>query len=315
MASAENGQVARNVDFRSIDLEAAGFEVHADLWQGGTRAHVLLLHGLGGNSITWHGVAPTLARTLEARVLAIDLPGCGATRTGARKVGVDTFSEVVESVLRQQAPAGARWHVAGNSLGGVLALRAACREAARVERVTLAAVALPLSWGRSFGEVAALGGYVPAAMPWLGRWLVTRHVRRTGAAGLVDGPVRLLFGDPGLLDPDLRRSLIALSERRLTWAGEAARALEEVSLSLGLALLHQGRASRWIQDVRCPVRAIYGSSDPLFPESAWQRLQQIRPDWQHVRMEAVGHVPQLEAPDAFAAHMLEALAEPPRYPV
>ena len=296
------------LDFASIQLWASGFELHADSWDGGTDAHVLLLHGLGGNSITWHGAAPTIARTLRARVLAIDLPGFGATRAGERRVDLDTLSEVVEGVLEREAPRGTRWHVAGNSLGGVLALRAACREPARVAHVTLAALALPLTWGRSLAEVAALGGYVPAAVPWLGRWLVTRHVQKTGVPGVVDGPVRQLFGDPALLDPALRQRLIAVSEGRLTWAGEAARALEQTSLSLGVALLHGGRANRWIQDARCSVRAIYGGSDPLYPERAWQRLRQARPDWQHVRMPAVGHVPQLEAPAAFAGHMLEALA-------
>jgi len=296
---------AKAVDFRSIRVQASGFELHADVWEGGTREHVLLLHGLGGNSVTWHGVAPTLANTLQARVLAVDLPGFGATRPGARRLGVDTLSQVVESVIARQAPPGVRWHVAGNSLGGVLALKVACRDPARVERVTLAALALPLSWGRSLAEVAALGGYVPAATPWLGRWLVARHVQRTGVPGVVDGPVRQLFGDPGLLDPVLRQRLIAVSEDRLTWAADAARALEQTSLSLGVALLHAGRANRWIMDTRCPVRAIYGGSDPLYPESAWRRLQRARPDWQHVCMPAVGHVPQLESPEAFAAHMLE----------
>lgn len=297
--------MALHLDFRSIELSAAGFELHADLWEGGTAAHVLLLHGLGGNSITWHGVAPTLARVLKARVLAIDLPGFGATRAGPRRVGLGTLSRVVESVLCREA--GVRWHVAGNSLGGVLALRVACQAPARIERVTLAALALPLTWGRSLTEVAAFGGYVPAAVPWFGRWLVSRHVRRTGVPGVVDGPVRQLFGDPALLDPVLRQRLIAVSEARLTWADEAARALEQTSLSLGVALLHGGRAYRWIQDTLCPVRAIYGGSDPLYPESAWRRLQHTRPDWQHIRMPAVGHVPQLEAPDRFAEHMLDAL--------
>jgi len=296
-----------DLEFESIKLNVCGFELSADLWQGGSRNHVLLLHGLGGNSITWHGVAPTLARALGATVLAVDLPGFGASRAGPGRVELDTLSEVVLEVMGQAAPPGTRWHVAGNSLGGVLALRVACREPARVERVTLAALALPLTWGRSLGELAALGGYVPAAVPWLGRWLVARHVRATGVPGVVDGPVRLLFGDPSLLDPVLRQRLIAVSEQRLTWAGEAARALEQTSFSLGVALLEPGRAQRWICEVRCPVRAIYGSSDPLYPESAWQRLELVRPDWQHVRMPCVGHVPQLEAPEAFARHMLDSL--------
>src|SRR5690348_12034414 len=69
------------VPLRSVKLELDGFELHAERWSGGGEGHVLLLHGLGGNSVTWHGVAPELARAARAEVLAVDLPGFGRSRT------------------------------------------------------------------------------------------------------------------------------------------------------------------------------------------------------------------------------------------
>ena len=53
------------------------------------------------------------------------------------------------------------------------------------------------------------------------------------------------------------------------------------------------------------MQAIYGSRDPLYPLAAWRHLEQVRPDWAYVCMEDMGHVPQLEAPAAFAGHVLE----------
>jgi pimeloyl-ACP methyl ester carboxylesterase len=289
---------------RTTRIRAKGFELHADTWDGGDSAHVLLLHGLGGNSITWHAVAPVLADKLRARVLAVDLPGFGASHPTGRRVGFDALSEVVLDVLRREAPSGATWHVAGNSLGGLLALRAAVEAPRNVSRVTLASVSLPLVWGRTRAELTALGGYVPSAVPWLGRALIARYVRTTGLPGVVDDPVRFLFRDPKRLDVELRERLLAVSDYRLTWVAEAARALEQTTRSLGVALLRPDCAARWIRDVRCPVRSIHGSHDPIYPAAAWHRLANERTDWDHVRLDDVGHVPQLEAPLEFAAHMM-----------
>lgn len=292
------------LEHQQLRIQAGPFELNADLWHGGERAHLLLLHGLGGNSITWHGVAPTAARTLGARVLAIDLPGFGASRPNRLGVDVGVLTDVVATVLAEQAPRGTRWHLAGNSLGGVLALAVACRAPEQVEHVTLASLALPLTWGRTPREFAALGSYVPAAVPFVGRRLVERYVRNTGVPGVVDDPVRMLFKDPARLDQTLRQRLIEVSEYRLTWAGEAARALEQTTRSLGMALLRRGVAEHWIRNAPCPVRAIHGTHDPLYPPMAWARLRSTRPDWQHVAMHDIGHVPQLEAPDEFGALML-----------
>lgn len=288
----------------SSTLSAAGYELHADVWDGGAGEPVLLLHGLGGNTVTWHGVAPLLAHGLGARVLAVDLPGFGASHPRGKPCGYAVLARVVADVLARQAPAGARWHVAGNSLGGLLALEAAFATPERISRVTLAALSLPLTWGRGSRELLAFGSYVPTAAPWLGRRLVARYMRTLGVPGVVDEPIRFLFGDPSRLDPELRRRLLAVSEYRLTWVAEAARALEETTRGLGIALLRRDRAERWIREGRCPVTAVYGGRDPLYPETAWQYLARARPDWDHVCMPDVGHVPQLEAPADFARHML-----------
>lgn len=291
------------MEHESLTLKVHGFELHADQWNGGTSTPVLLLHGLGGNSITWHGVGPTVAKALGARVLAVDLPGFGASRPGVASVGLPLLSELVLGLMSAEAP-NQSWHLAGNSLGGVLVLDVARRAPQFVARVTLAALALPLIWGRSPREVLALAGYVPTALPWFGRKLVARYVRGTGVPGVVDDPVRFLFAEPGSLDPTLRQRLIEVSEYRMTWAGEAARALEQTTRSLGLALVGSSGVTRAIREARCPVRAIRGSHDPLYPDAAWQELSRQRPDWSYVCLPNVGHVPQLEAPALFAEHML-----------
>jgi len=56
------------------------------------------------------------------------------------------------------------------------------------------------------------------------------------------------------------------------------------------------------------VQSIYGSHDPLYPLAAWEYLERLRPDWAHVRLPDIGHVPQLEAAREFTAHFASWLA-------
>ena len=293
----------------SLELAVNGFTLEAQRWHGGDRAHVLLLHGLGGNSVTWHGVAPALAAELGANVLAVDLPGFGRSRTAGRKLDLAVLSALLAAVLETGAAPGTRWILAGNSLGAVLALELACRLPERVAAVSAAAPALPLSWGRGLGEVARLWSWVPPALPWLGRRLVSSYMSKTGLPGIVDEPIRALFGDASRLDPALRERLLGVSGYRLGWVPEAARAYEEVTRSLGVALLLRSRAERWIRRIRCPVLAIRGERDPIFAAGAWQELERVRPDWDYVTLTDIGHVPQLEAPAECTRHLLDWLSE------
>lgn len=300
---------------RSAPLALDGFELQAEQYDGGDRAHVLLIHGLGGNSVTWRGVAPALANALSAKVLAPDLPGFGRSRTGGRPVNLGVLSRLLELLLRTAAPRGTRWVIAGNSLGAVLALELACRVPELVGGVSLAAPALPLFWGRGPRGVVRLVSWVGAALPWLGGRMIASYMRRTGLPGVVDEPIQALFGDASRLDPELRERLLEVSSYRLGWVEEAGRAYERVTRSLGVALLAPWKVERWIRDTACPVQAIRGGRDPIFPEAAWRALERARPDWEYVTLADIGHVPQLEAPHEVTSAVgafVKALSPSPR---
>ena len=81
---------------------------------------LLLLHGLGGSTAVW---GPVLERLAEEReVLALDLPGFGSTPP--LPAGIEPNSANLAAAVREAcADAGfERPHVAGNSLGGWVAL-------------------------------------------------------------------------------------------------------------------------------------------------------------------------------------------------
>jgi pimeloyl-ACP methyl ester carboxylesterase len=293
---------------QSAVVQVNGFSLHVDRWEGGDGAQLFLLHGLGGNSVTWHGVAPALAHALGARVVAVNLPGFGPSRPTASGIDLRKLAQLVLGLMRHEGHEGQRWVLVGNSLGGHLALEVACLAPLEVQAVSVLGLALPLSWGRGFWGLLALSSWVAAAVPWVGRRLVASYMTKTGLPGVVDEPIRALFADASRLDPELRERLLAVSEGRLSWVNDAARAYEQATRSLGVDLLVTGHGRRWIREACCPVQAMHGTRDPIFPAAAWRKLERLRPDWDHVALPDVGHVPQLEAPGEVTRELLRWLA-------
>jgi 3-oxoadipate enol-lactonase len=94
---------------------------------------VVLLHGLGSSSADW----PEQQAALEARyrVLAVDLPGHGASPLPAGPLTVDGMAAAVAALLERLG--GEPAHVLGLSLGACVALRLALGAPTRVRSLTL----------------------------------------------------------------------------------------------------------------------------------------------------------------------------------
>src|SRR3712207_3056276 len=84
---------------------------------------LLLLHGIGSHGAVWDPVVPHLAR--EREVLALDLPGFGgsAPLPDARSHPARELAQAVAAFLDRRDLE--RAHLAGNSLGGWVALELA----------------------------------------------------------------------------------------------------------------------------------------------------------------------------------------------
>ena len=109
---------------RSIHLDADGVRVHAVEWRPERASRqVLLLHGLGANTISWDPAAQLLADRLEATVTAVDLVGFGRTRAPERRSTIAHQRAPGRRVLEQRGPA----IVMGNSMGGTIGVRVTAR--------------------------------------------------------------------------------------------------------------------------------------------------------------------------------------------
>jgi pimeloyl-ACP methyl ester carboxylesterase len=264
----------------------------------GSGPPIVLVHGLGGSSIEWSRVAPALAAATGSAVLALDLPGFGRCRLDGRSAAVGHQVRAVGDVLAGLGGAT----VVGNSMGGLIAVTAAARDAGAVRSLVLVGPALP-SGERSARAVAAAARFAAAAMPGIGPRLVHAR-RRRGPERFTDERLRAIVHRPERVHASVRAALVGLAAEHLAdraWAG----AYSEATRSLPKAM---GTAWQVLPSITTPTLVVHGRHDRLVPVSLVQRLRGVRPDWTYEVFEDCGHVVHLEAPERFIATLVPWLA-------
>jgi pimeloyl-ACP methyl ester carboxylesterase len=128
----------------------------------GGRAPVVLLHGLNDSHLTWHRIAPALAR--DRRVLALDLPGHGISDRPDAGYELAWYAQIVghwiDEALDFQAV-----DIVGHSLGGGIALGLLANQRPSIRRLVLAA---PGGLGREIAFVLRLAA-VPGVVEHFGQ--------------------------------------------------------------------------------------------------------------------------------------------------
>jgi pimeloyl-ACP methyl ester carboxylesterase len=152
----------------------------------GSGEPLLLIHPLGGDRRVW---SPVLDRLAEQRdTIAVDLPGFG--ESPALPDGVEPTPGVLTArVAEFLAEIGVdRPHVAGNSLGGWIALELALAGDAR----SVTAIAPAGLWSRTLGPRPSVGRRIAqAALPLLAPVLATPQGRNLALATVTAYPARV----------------------------------------------------------------------------------------------------------------------------
>ena len=94
---------------------------------------MLLIHGLGANTVSWLPVGQALANRHHAPVVALDLAGFGYTRAEGTVATLNRNAELVIAALEEIGPAV----VVGNSMGGSITVKVTARRPDLVDSMIL----------------------------------------------------------------------------------------------------------------------------------------------------------------------------------
>jgi pimeloyl-ACP methyl ester carboxylesterase len=238
----------------------------------GSGEPVVLLHGIGHHWQAWEPVLDILA--VEREVTAVDLPGFGASSALPDGVGYGLEGVVPVLAALFEALGLDRPDVAGNSLGGLLALELGRRKLVR----SVTALSPAYFWSepeRRYASVVLTAMRVGARATPLP--LIGRLARTTAGRAALTGTI---YARPG------RRSAAAVVAE--------ARAMREAT---GFeATLASGRAmfAHDVPDV--PVTIGWGTRDRVLPPRQGIRAKRAIPAARLVRLPGCGHVPMNDDP-------------------
>ncbi|GAA0929405.1 alpha/beta fold hydrolase [Streptomyces thermoalcalitolerans] len=248
----------------------------------GSGEPLLLLHGIGHHRQAWDPVVHLLAA--ERDVIAVDLPGFGASP--ALPDGLPHDLPTMNATLGAlcEALEIERPHVAGNSLGGLLAL-----ELGREKLV------------RSVTALSPAGFWTQAERRYAFVVLRTmRGIARRMPLPLVERLSRTAAGRTVLTSTIYARPARRSPEAVVAETQALARAVSfEDTLRAGVDV-------RFTDDVPgIPVTAAWGTKDRLLTKRQGVRAKQIIPRARLVRLPGCGHVPMNDDPALVARVILD----------
>jgi pyruvate dehydrogenase E2 component (dihydrolipoamide acetyltransferase) len=236
------------------------------LRQGEGGEPLLLLHGFGGDLNNWLFVAPALAA--ERTVYALDLPGHGGS---SKEVGPGDLGVLVAAARQfldsQELPHA---HLAGMSLGGLVAAELALEAPERVASLTLVAS-------------AGLGGEINR--DYIDGFIAAESRRELKPV------LEMVFADPGLVTRQLVDDV--LKYKRIDGVDEALRAIAAGAFDEGgQRVVIADRLS----DLGVPILVVWGREDKIIPASH----AEAAPEGAQVHvLDGQGHSPHMEAAGDF----------------
>ena len=252
---------------------------------------MVLLHGAGDNALDWQWVMPTLTAT--HRVYAPDLPGSPDSARPVADYSPAFFERFVAGFLDALEVGSATF--VGNSFGGLIALRLALSEPARVRALILVdSAGLGRAINPAFTSVN-VPGLAEAAIPF---WRTP-----VGAYQRAWGRTALLFAHPPGTVPRewlAEQCRLALSPGYLEAHMTVLRAL--VSPLGQREVLVEGLPS-----LKIPTLVVWGARDRVFPKSQARDAVAHLPEGSLAVIPDCGHMPHVECPDQFLAALGEFL--------
>ncbi|QIG79107.1 alpha/beta fold hydrolase [Stakelama tenebrarum] len=266
---------------------------------------VVLLHGKNFCAGTWESTVGALA-SAGYRVIAPDQIGfCKSSKPGGYQYSFRTLANLTEKLL-ESADAG-RVTLIGHSTGGMLAMHFALLHPERVERMVLV-------------NPLGLNDTIAQGVPYADLGALRESEAKTDAESIRAYQQRIYY--QGQWKPEYQRWVDMLAGQ---YASENGDIVREAQARLSDMIQSQPVAGQ-IPDILTPTLLIIGQADrtcfrcnaapddlrdgidavPQAAEIAAPRF----PHAQLLRLDGLGHSPQVEAPARFEAILIEALATP-----
>lgn len=257
---------------RALELEGSG-------------PPLILLHGFADSADTWRLLLDRLRRRGRAAV-ALDMPGFGAADPlddgTAVLPALDAFAGAAVEHWAEQY--GGRVAIAGNSLGGTTAIRAAERDGQAIAGIAPIAPAgfdMP-TWFAAIQGAPLVKAILSSPVP-----VPTATLRRA-----VGSTYRVLaFARPRSADEGVVGAFTSHVNSR-----------EDLNrvLATGRRMLPEIKAPFRLHQVGCPVLVIWGERDRMVSSSGAERITAGIPEATVELIPRCGHCPQIEAPDTVA---------------
>jgi pimeloyl-ACP methyl ester carboxylesterase len=252
--------------------------------QAGSGPVLLLIHGVAGTLENWRAVIEPLSQ--HYTVVASDLPGHGRSAPGAGDYSLGAMAAGLRDLLL--ALGHDRATLVGHSLGGGIAMQFSYQFPEMTERLVL------VSSGGLGTEVSAI--LRAATLPGSGLFIAG-----TAAVGTAIGrPVGRVLSAIGrrpsadvtevargygsLVDRNRRAAFLATLRAVVGSDGQRVQAGDRLYLAEGL-----------------PVLIVWGARDPIIPIQHAQSAHDAIPGSRLEIFEEAGHLPQVEASQAFVA--------------
>jgi len=255
---------------------------------GGKGQTILLLHGFAANKDNWIRFAKYL--TKDYHVVIPDIPGFGESSqiqnenyaAESQLKRIDRFTEVLKLE---------RFHLAGNSMGGMLAGMYGAKYPQKV--LTLALLAPGGVGSPSPSEVAIL--LQKGTNPLL-----------TGNTGDFDRLIKLCFAKPPFIPSQFKKVLAAdaVAHRdfnKKIWDDMLGNLTKEALFA------RENLLKPYLPQIQAPVLIIWGDTDKILDVGGVSVLEKNLKNYQTVIMKDTGHTPMLEKPQETASYYVSYL--------
>lgn len=254
-------------------VHAGGY--HLSYSDDGTadRGTILCLHSLGTDRHSWDRVVPLLVDA-GYRVICPDAWGHGESEASAREEPIDWVPDIA-TVLEDADVECA--HVVGVSMGAAQALDFALRRPDMVKDVVIGGAFGTLDRESAAKKVSALvaGASEHGMVEWARQYVESTVISSDPAARAV--------------------------------VGEALRSTPLDAYAAMTRACFQPRAGD-LAHLDRPVLILWGSEDAKTPRPLSDDLMVALPNAQLAVLDGLGHLPQVDAPDVFAGHVLDRIS-------